>query len=222
MDCEAARRDDLLRRLLRFKLRSNVSVTASNLVVHLVFGEDVHRVLGLPPEAGVARALAGGVAYVDPRLAEAGIRAMLPAGADAALSDLGLVEGGAAEYEALRLGHGLPDGDRDLEVEKTILLEAGIDELNGVDWQKGCYLGQELTARTRYRGLIKKRLVPVRIDGPAPPPGTPIHSGATEAGTMRSSQGAVGLAMLRLDALAAPLAAGEARLRPFIPAWMKI
>ena len=60
---------------------------------------------------------------------------------------------------------GVPDGSRDLQLEKALLLESGFDELNGVDWQKGCYMGQELTARTKYRGLIKKRLFPVRVEG---------------------------------------------------------
>ena len=72
-------------------------------------------------------------------------------------------------------------------VEKSILLESGFDELNGVDWQKGCYIGQELTARTKYRGLIKKRLFPVRIEGPAPAPGTKIQTQAKDVGEITSS-----------------------------------
>ena len=68
---------------------------------------------------------------------------------------------------------------------RRILLEAGFDELHGIDWQKGCYIGQELTARTKYRALIKKRLMPVEVDGPLPPPGTAVMLGA-EAGEMRS------------------------------------
>src|SRR5438067_12905560 len=97
-------------------------------------------------------------------------------------------------------------------IEKSILLETGFDELNGVDWQKGCYIGQELTARTKYRGLIKKRLFPVRIDGPAPPaPGTIINLDGKEAGEMRSSRDGLALALLRLDAIetARPLPAGS-------------
>ena len=72
-------------------------------------------------------------------------------------------------------------------LEKSILLESGFDELNGVDWQKGCYIGQELTARTKYRGLIKKRLMPVEVDGPAPAPGTIVTADGHEVGEMRSS-----------------------------------
>ena len=81
----------------------------------------------------------------------------------------------------------MPDGSRDLRVEKALLLESGFDELNGVDWKKGCYMGQELTARTKYRGLVRKRLMPVKIEGPAPAPGALIMAGEQEAGEMRSA-----------------------------------
>ena len=74
--------------------------------------------------------------------------------------------------------------------EKTVLLEAGFDELHGVSWSKGCYMGQELTARTRYRGLVKRRLVPVAVDGPLPAPGTPVLGDGREVGTMRSGRDA--------------------------------
>ena len=72
---------------------------------------------------------------------------------------------------------GVPDGSRDLEADRSVLLEAGFDELGGVSWSKGCYMGQELTARTKYRGLIKRRLVPVAVEGPLPPSGTPVFEG---------------------------------------------
>src|SRR5260370_40191330 len=93
----------------------------------------------------------------------------------------------------------MPDGRRDLVLEKPILLESGFDELNGVDWQKGCYVGQELTARTKYRGLVRKRLMPVGIDGPAPLPGTIVTADGREVGEMRSSRDGLGLALLRID-----------------------
>ena len=108
-----------------------------------------------------------------------------------------------------------------------MLLEAGFDELNGVSWTKGCYMGQELTARTRYRGLLKRRLVPVSAEAPLPPPGTPVlraddTAPGTEAGTLRSSRDGIGLAVLRLDALTAPLLCGGIPLTPRIPGWMRL
>jgi folate-binding Fe-S cluster repair protein YgfZ len=80
-------------------------------------------------------------------------------------------------------------------------------------------MGQELTARTRYRGLLKRRLVPVTIAGPPPPPGTSVMSGERDVGTMRSAAGAHGLAVLRLDVLdGAVLTCGDASLTPAVPA----
>ena len=85
----------------------------------------------------------------------------------------------AGEYYTQAEIDSLSNGDKgkycsDLEAEKTVLLEAGFDELHGVSWSKGCYMGQELTARTNYRGLVKRRLLPVAIEGPLPPPGSPV------------------------------------------------
>jgi folate-binding Fe-S cluster repair protein YgfZ len=104
-----------------------------------------------------------------------------------------------------------------------VLLEAGFDELNGVSWTKGCYMGQELTARTRYRGLVKRRLVPVEVEGLLPARGTPVTRNGVELGEMRSGRGGCGMALLRLAALdGAPLACGEAVLRARVPAWMRL
>ena len=131
---------------------------------------DAPAALGLPSEPGAARPFGSGVAFVDPRLAALGARAILPRErARALLADAGIAEAGFDSYDRLRLSLGIPDGSRDLVLEKSILLEAGFDELNGVDWQKGCYIGQELTARTKYRGLVKRRLMPVRDRGAAAP-----------------------------------------------------
>jgi folate-binding protein YgfZ len=227
LDCEAARRDDLLRRLARYKLRSKVALAPApeTHAVALIYGTGALAALGLPAERGSAKPLAGGVAYADPRLVEIGARAILPAEAGrAALAADGIAPGEGAAYEQRRLELGLPDGSRDLEIEKSILLESGFDELAGVDWDKGCYMGQELTARTPYRALIKKRLVPVRIEGPAPTPGTPILAGEAEVGVMRSASGGAGLALLKLEAIAEgrPLAAGAARVEPRKPFWLKL
>jgi hypothetical protein len=126
------------------------------------------------------------------------------------------------EWDTHRLALGLPD-IADLEPDRTLLLEAGFAELHGVSWTKGCYMGQELTARTRYRGLVKRRLVPVTVVGPLPAPGTPVLRDGTEIGTMRSSRGRAGLAMLRLDALDAPsLTCADASLTPRLPAWFAL
>ena len=217
IECEAARRPDLLRRLSLYKLRSQVDLAEENgLLVGLCFGEGALSSLGLPAKPGRARAEPGGIVFVDPRLAALGARAYLPASA------LPAETGATADYDRLRISLGVPDGSRDLPVEKAILLENGFDELNAIDWDKGCYMGQELTARTRYRGLVRKRLMPVVIEGPAPAFGTPLLLGDKEAGEMRSANGGLGLALIRLEALGrGALTSGSARLIPAKPDWAK-
>ena len=207
LEAERAQIPMLLARLARFRLRAAVSLAArEDLAVFAAWD-------GPPPALP-----AGSVAAPDPRLPDAGWRLLVPA--PLAPNATG------ADWDRHRLALGLPDGTRDLEPDKTLLLEAGFDELGGVSWTKGCYLGQELTARTRYRGLLKRRLVPVDIAGPPPDPGTPVlrQDGATptEVGTLRSAADGRGLALLRLDALAAPLACGPAHLTPRIPGWMRL
>ncbi|MHA1113722.1 MAG: CAF17-like 4Fe-4S cluster assembly/insertion protein YgfZ [Alphaproteobacteria bacterium] len=224
LDCEVARLDGLRKRLAMYKLRADVVLTdiSADWTVAAVFGEDAPAVFDLPAAPGRARPFAEGIAYVDPRLAELGVRVVLPAAtAEAALAEIGLTPADAEAYDGHRLALGVPDGSRDMTVEKTLLLEAGFDALNGVDWNKGCYVGQELTARTKYRATIRKRLMPVAIDGPTPAPGTPVTAGDQEAGEMRSSRDGRGLALLRLDAIdsAAPLIADGARLTPHTPDW---
>ena len=231
LDGEAARLDDLRRRLGLYKLRSKVTLAPAGpgWAVAALIGPEALARLQLPSEPGRARPFAGGLAYVDPRLAAAGVRAIVPAeGAASALAAAGFTAAPRTDYDRLRLSLGLPDGSRDLLVEKSILLENGFAELNGVDWDKGCYMGQELTARTRYRGLVKKRLLPVRIQGPAPAPGTPLQLGDKDAGEMRSASGDLGLALVRLDALAeaeargAALTAGDAQVTPVKPDWLAL
>jgi len=225
LDCEAARLDDLMGRLNMYKLRARVEITdrTADLTVAAVIGDGAADALGLSEEPGAARTFGGGVAYMDPRLAAIGARAVAPD--TAALTEAGLKAAKPEDYERLRLQLGLADGSRDMVVEKAILLENGFEELNGVDWNKGCYTGQELTARTHYRGLIKKRLMPVHINGPLPAPGTPVMLGDTAAGEMRSGLGDRGLALIRLEqfrtalAKGAPMTAGEASLVPERPDW---
>lgn len=230
LDCEAARRDDLMKRLRLYKLRAKVTLedATPRFAVFALPGAPALAALELGGEPGAAGPLGGGIAFVDPRHAAMGARAILPRdGATAALAALGFAAGDRAAMEKLRLSLGLPDGSRDLVVERSILLENGFDELNGVDWKKGCYVGQELTARTKYRGLVRKRLLPVAIEGPAPEPGAAITYADQEAGEMRSSANGMGLALLRLeflDKLAAQggaLMAGAARLTPKKPEWVK-
>jgi folate-binding protein YgfZ len=201
LDAPRAMTPDLVRRLSRFRLRAQVELQdlSESMAVYAVWD-------GMPPPVPVTAS--------DPRLENAGYRMISSEPLEGTVSE--------AVYDAHRLSLGLPDGPPDLEPDKTLLLEAGFDELHGVAWDKGCYMGQELTARTKYRGLVKRRLVPVSLDSTPPAPGTPILAEGVEVGTLRSSAGLLGLAMLRIDSLQKPLIAGSALLKPELPAWMKL
>jgi folate-binding protein YgfZ len=228
LETEAARLGDLQRRLATYKLRSKVTLAdaSSRFAVVAGWGAGANDAVTLS-SAGVATPFAGGIVYADPRLAALGVRFLVPRDAGlSAIEQTGFARVDDAAYDRHRLALGVPDGSRDLPIEKALLLEAGFDELNGIDWQKGCYMGQELTARTKYRALIKKRLLPVTLEGPLPPPGTAVMLDSAEAGEVHSGRDGRALALLRLDAVeaaanGAALTAGGARVTPQKPDWAK-
>lgn len=226
IDAEAARLDDLRRRLMLYRLRSKVTIAPlEGQVVVALFGNGALPALGLNETPGRVASFTGGLAYVDPRLAGMGARAILPGERLEAVAAAGFAASDRVAYDRLRLSLGVPDGSRDLPVEKALLLENGFDELNGVDWKKGCYVGQEVTARMKYRALVRKRLLPVRLEGGLPEPGTPVVLDGEEAGEMRSAADGWGLALLRLDVVekaereGRSLSAGSASVTPLRPPW---
>ena len=208
LDVEAAQAAEIARRLTRFRLRADAEIQPDPLQVYAAWGEAASG--GATPDGS---APASALRSVDPRLVQAGSRIL----------GLGLVTNASEEeYDAHRLALGLPSGSRDMEPQKSVLLEAGFDELRGISWTKGCYMGQDLTARTKYRGLIKRRLIPIRaLAGELPASGSAVVSGGTEVGQLRSARGELGLALLRLDALRSPLDCGGP-VEVQCPAWMRL
>ena len=231
LDTERERADELRRRLLMYRLRAKVGIELPDPQpsVLAVLGEAAAGRLGLVEEPGAARAEGEAVLAVDPRLAALGGRAVLPTGAvEGFLAAHRLATAPAEAYDRHRLALGVPEGSADLVPQKGILLEANFEELHGVSFDKGCFVGQELTARTKHRALIRKRLLPVAVEGPLPEPGTIVTAGEKEVGEMRSGRDGRALALLRLEpALAAvrdgtALRAGDARLRPEVPPWVRL
>jgi folate-binding protein YgfZ len=230
LDVERARLADLLRRLAMYRLRAKVELedASGSYAIAAVLGDDVAARFELENRPGACRPLGAGFVAVDPRLVRLGLRALLPpAELRPTLEELGLPALDPEAYEHLRITAGVPDGSRDMVIEKSTLLESGFEELEGVDFAKGCFVGQELTARMKYRGLVRKRLLPVVLKGPRPEPGTIVRLGEREAGEMRSSIEGHGLALLRLDRIAeaadanAPLCAGATQVIPIKPDWAK-
>jgi len=224
IDTEAARLPDLQRRLSIYKLRAKVALSdaGARFAVAAAWGDGTAQALGLS-DAGAAKEFSGGVAYLDPRLASLGARFLLPHESNNALAQAGFAAADAEAYDRHRLALGVPDGTRDFTPEKTLPMESGFDEMNGIDWQKGCYMGQELTARMKHRALVKKRLFSVAIEGGIAAPGTEITQGGREAGEMLSMRDGRGLALLRLEAVenGGDFKAGDASIRPQKPDWLK-
>ncbi|MFQ5348484.1 MAG: YgfZ/GcvT domain-containing protein [Rhodothalassiaceae bacterium] len=219
LDCEGARRDELMRRLLLYRLRARVEIVdlSADLALWVLFGDAAAE---LPEMPGAMAPLAGGTVFHDPRTAEIGWRAILPAGVTPAFA-----AGAPARYEHLRVTLGLPDGSRDLEVEKTLALEANLDLLQAIDFNKGCYVGQEITARTKHRGKVRRRLLPVEVAGGEPVArGQSILAADRRVGELRSVSGSSAIALLRLEALqdswSLRLEDGEREVRLRRPDWL--
>jgi tRNA-modifying protein YgfZ len=217
LETAADRANELARRLSMFRLRSKVSIelAASEAAVFALFAE------ALP---------AGLTGYADPRHKAMGFRVIADS-QDAGMTALdaaGFEKLPISDYEEKRISLGLPDGARDMEVDKSTMLEGNMEQLGAVDWQKGCYMGQELTARTRYRGLVKKRLIPLLIDGPLPEPGSPVELDGSSVGETRSAFGNKAIALMKLSALEEAQASGKAftigkaTASPAIPDWLQL
>ena len=158
-----------IRRLLMYRLRADVQIVASDLVVT--------RGLGAPPVA----------ALPDPRHVALGWRAYGLAGTAPAI-----------DWDAVRVTHCIPETGIELIPDDSYLLESGFERLHGVDFRKGCYVGQEVTARMKHKTELRKGLVRVQVTGAAPV-GTPIMAGDKPAGTLFTQSGGCGIAYLRFD-----------------------
>jgi tRNA-modifying protein YgfZ len=221
LDVERSQIAALVAKLNLYKLRAKV------------IAEDLSEVLGVlaawngnvHPQAVHADEDIG-LRYADPRLPALGLRAMLaPHRAAAAAAALGTELVDAAAYEAHRIALGIPRGGLDYGYGDAFPHEADMDQLGGVDFQKGCYVGQEVVSRMEHRGTARTRAVPVRYDGTAPEHGASVLAGDRTLGTMGSAAAGRGIALLRLDRVADALSGGEALtaggvpIRPVKPAW---
>ena len=167
-----------------------------------------------------------GLTYADPRLPALGFRVMIPPHrATAAASELGAALVGAEDYEAHRIALGVPRGGVDFAYGDAFPHEADMDQLGGVDFAKGCYVGQEVVSRIEHRGIARTRAVALRYDGAAPASGAPITAGERQVGTMGSAARGRGIALVRLDRVAeaeqTALAAGGIPIRLIKPDWAR-
>ena len=184
LDAGADQAGDLLRRLLMYRLRADVQITESTL--------QVSRGLGAPPGGAVA----------DPRHPALGWRLYAQ------------TAGGApsVDWDAIRVAHVIPEAGTELIPNETYILEAGFERLSGVDFRKGCYVGQEVTARMKHKTELRKGFVQVSVEGEAAP-GTPVLQGDKDAGVLCTRSGDRAIAWLRFDRAEGEMLAGAARVR---------
>ena len=200
---------DLARKLGVYRLRAKVRI------------EDHSQDLGVLAFAASAAPVEAIVSFADPRRPDLWGRAIA---ARSALEHLG-DDAGRWAYREQRIKAGVPDGGLDFLYGDTFPHEANLDRLHGIDFRKGCYVGQEVVSRVQHRGTARKRVVPLAFDGEAPPVGSEITVDGLAVGTMGSAIDGLGLGLIRLDRVdraeggAQPLLAGGVPVRPAEPGW---
>jgi tRNA-modifying protein YgfZ len=206
LDVARERAKPLVDRLNLYKLRSRVMV------------EDLCDVLGVLAAWDGTGTTSVGLAYPDPRLPALGVRIMLPPHrAGDASARLGASLVGEEQYEAHRIALGIPRGGADFGYGDAFPHEADMDQLSGVDFAKGCYVGQEVVSRMEHRGTARTRAVPVRYDGATPLAGAAITAGARPVGTLGSAANGYGVALVRLDRAAEALSHGDTLAADGVP-----
>jgi folate-binding protein YgfZ len=207
LDCLTEIKDQLVKKLTQYKLRSRVTIEEVS---------DRYAIYSLhncAPQSAFT---------IDPRCRHLGYRIFVKRGQeDMILGDIPRLLT-RDTYEHLRLSLGIPEAIKDIIPEKSIPLECGFDQLNAISWTKGCYLGQELTARTHYRGVVRKQLLPVKIKGKLPEqPNPSIFQDDQEVGTLYSHNHQIGIARLKLEGIqealkgVKTLTCGDAELTPY-------
>ncbi|MBX2805034.1 MAG: folate-binding protein [Hyphomicrobiales bacterium] len=199
LDCAKEVTADFVKKLTLYKLRANITVTdrSDELAVGAIWAEAA----ALPATEGLE-------AYDDPRFAPLGQRFVAPAsfwatqpGADD--------ENAASAYHQRRIAFGIPEGGRDFAFGDAFPHDACFDALNGVDYRKGCYIGQEVVSRMHHKGTAKSGVVIIEADDQLPESGAEIHAGDSPAGHLGSVDGARGIAIVRLDRIERAQADGK-------------
>jgi folate-binding protein YgfZ len=209
----AALADELVKKLNFYKLRAKVEIVARpDLAVAAILDQQ-------PPDDL-------GLVYLDPRHAGLGWRVVLPVeGAQTSLTAAGAQIVDVQSWQGRRISLAIPEGGKDFVYGDTFPHEADMDLLGGVDFHKGCFIGQEVVSRVERRDVARKRVVPVAFEGPPPEPGIEVRIGDRPVGYMGSAAGRLGLALLRLDRVddgmkeGGKLSAGGVELRLVKPDW---
>lgn len=208
----------LIQRLSMYKLRSAVEIAdcSAGFTVMAIWGDGSDAIL---QEDSV-------IAFLDPRLAALGYRLLLTLESDWVPAEIDCKPATHAAYDAHRILLGVPEGGKDYAFGDAFPHEALFDQLAGVSFTKGCFIGQEVVSRMQHRGTARKRIVPVVADdGYLPEPGSEIRAGASVIGTLATGSENRALALIRIDRAAGasasgePLLAGNSPIRIDLPEW---
>ncbi|NXF77485.1 CAF17 transferase, partial [Sclerurus mexicanus] len=220
LECDSSALDPLQRHLKLYKIRRKVDIAPRpDLSLWAVLPGDS----SLPKSAGRAVLLAP-----DPRTELMGWRLIAEKGADPSEIIPGSEVGNVQDYHRHRYKQGIPEGVKDLPPGVALPLESNLAYLNGISFTKGCYIGQELTARTHHMGVIRKRLLPVCLSAPLPSQGIPegaeiLTEAGKRAGKFRAGGGDLGIALLRLahvnEPLCVSLGGDKVKLSASMPEW---
>lgn len=194
LDVAAERRDALVQRLTLYKLRAQVEIMPIPDAVFAAWGADI-------PDGFVA----------DPRLSALGGRRW---------GDQSEIDAAESDWQARRLALGVPDPTQDALMDKTYPIEADFDLLNGIDFHKGCFIGQETTSRMKRRGTIKNRMMAIAFDGPAPERGAEVLNGDLRAGEVMTGAEGRAIALMRLDRMDGDLTVEGRPVRVEKPDWI--
>lgn len=204
LDCDSSQIAELKRLLGLYKLRAEVNIEDLGESYHVAAAIGDSAALALPLYAGRTERFVEDtlIACVDPRSTQIGMRVLAPAGeAETWLIQRGFARSSLQDFETFRIRHGIPRTGIDSVSGKTLILENGFEELNGVSFEKGCYVGQEVTARTKHRASLHKLLYIVEAESELPTDGGDIVLGERVVGELRSSCGNIGLAIIRSEAV---------------------
>jgi folate-binding protein YgfZ len=216
LDCPRALAPTLVQKLTLYRLRAKITI------------EDLSETLVVMAVWDGTGATECGLLFTDPRLPALGLRCILPSDlANDAAAELGATLTQTAAYESHRIALGVPRGGQDFIYGDAFPHDTDMDQLGGVDFKKGCYIGQEVVSRIEHRGTARTRIVPVAYDGFAPEAGMTVTAGEKTIGTLGSTAEGRGVAMLRLDRVEdaltshTPLMAGGVALRIVKPKWAR-
>ena len=207
LDCAAERADELAKRLGFYRLRAKVEIARTDLGVAAIWGDGPLKNTG--------------IVFTDPRLPALGQRVIAPS------VELPTANATLADYHSHRISLGVPDS-ADLPPDSMFALDAGFEELHGVSFTKGCFIGQEVTARMKHRTTARRRMLIAEGNTPLPAPGTPLIAQGADIGALATAQGTRGLALVRLDRLAdaetarAPMTANGTTVILRRPDWLRM